>query len=404
MRTLILHARYTRTLSYYDDWLEAFLRDKAFDCEVVDICEAPPDVFATKIGEFELIVLLHSTNADGIGALKPFFGLLENRRGRLLIFPGNEVNLYSVSMAERLAFFSRLEPDIIATQLLEEAGRWLYNECVNTKIISLPHALNPEVFRPQGGERPIDIGARTHRYPPFLGDDDRNRMLDFFLHAPVNRDLVVDIRWDPASRLDRKGWAAFLNRCKGTPATEAGSFYLQKDDRLVNEIQAYLEARHGRKRRFVVRKGSWISRGFSRLPYRLQRGVQRLFTRYSGKLGIRHENLLFEEVSFQEVYQRFFAGRPPSPVYTKAISSRHFDAIGTKTCLVMFPGRYNDILRPDEHYILLRKDFSNIKEVKEKVLDENFRRELVDRTYEYVLQNHTHAHRIDHLKTVLKEI
>ena len=401
MRTLILHARYNRTLSYYEDWVDAFVADSDFSCEVVNIRGGPSEIHKGKIREFELIVLLHSTNADGIEALEPYMNLFENRRGRLIVFPGNEVNLHGVSMEQRLRFFQHLEPEIIATQLLEEAGRWLYDGCSGAKIVSLPHALNPEIFTPHGNERQIDIGTRTHRYPPFLGDDDRNRILDFFLNDPAVRDLIVDIRWDPADRLDREGWAAFLNRCKGTPATEAGSFYLRKDDRLVNEIQAYIESRGEVRHGLIVRKDSRISRMFSRMPYVFQRGIQRLFTRFGPVLKIRHEHLLYEHVSFEEVYKKFFEGEPRSPVYTKAISSRHFDAIGTKTCLVMFPGRYNDILVPDVHFLELKRDFSNIREVKEKFLDETFRQKIVNRAYEYVMENHTHMHRLETLKAFL---
>jgi spore maturation protein CgeB len=305
------------------------------------------------------------------------------------------VNIFGISMSERISFFKEIHADIIATQLLQEAGKWLYSDCKDSKIVSMPHALNPDVFKPLNCQRMIDIGVRVNRYTASLGDNDRNRIIDFFLHDESTKDYVMDISWNPAKRFKRDEWAFFLNKCKGTLATEAGSFYLQKDDQLVNEIQAYIERTHkARKDFYIIRKKSVFSRIFSILPHSGKKIVQSLFYRYAKRFKLQHEGLLFEDVSFEEIHDKFFRCQLHAPVYTKAISSRHFDAIGTKTCLIMFGGRYNDILKPDEHYIKLEDDFSNIDDVKEKFSDESFREDMVNRTYEYVMQNHTYSHRM----------
>ena len=41
-------------------------------------------------------------------------------------------------------------------------------------------------------------------------------------------------------RLDRKGWANYLNQCKATVATEAASWFLERDDATVNSIRDYV--------------------------------------------------------------------------------------------------------------------------------------------------------------------
>jgi hypothetical protein len=80
-------------------------------------------------------------------------------------------------------------------------------------------------------------------------------------------------------------------------------------------------------------------------------------------------------------------------VGAKCITSRHFDAIGTKTCLVMYPGFFNGILT-EKHYIKLEPDHSNLVEVKARILDEAHCEALADEAREYLCDSHTHAHRI----------
>jgi spore maturation protein CgeB len=84
----------------------------------------------------------------------------------------------------------------------------------------------------------------------------------------------------------------------------------------------------------------------------------------------------------------------PNPVSGRCASSRHFEAIAAGACQILFPGRYNDILQPDEHYLPLARDFSNIADVLARFRDDDERRRLVQRTREYVLAAHTLRHRV----------
>ena len=83
-----------------------------------------------------------------------------------------------------------------------------------------------------------------------------------------------------------------------------------------------------------------------------------------------------------------------NPISTRCISSRHFDAIGTKTCQILFEGDYNYILKPDEHYIKLNKDFSNIDDVVRKFKDRSYRETITNESYNYILEGHTYKHRV----------
>jgi spore maturation protein CgeB len=96
------------------------------------------------------------------------------------------------------------------------------------------------------------------------------------------------------------------------------------------------------------------------------------------------------------VYERFFRHHP-LPVSGKAISSRHFEPIGTETVQILLEGAYNGILQPDTHYIQLRRDHANLDEVLDRFRDPNVRAVITAAALTHVLEGHTYAHRVDQL-------
>ena len=57
---------------------------------------------------------------------------------------------------------------------------------IDAKIIPLVHALDPQKFQcvQSTNERKIDIGCRAHKYVWYLGDTDRESILEYFSNAP----------------------------------------------------------------------------------------------------------------------------------------------------------------------------------------------------------------------------
>jgi spore maturation protein CgeB len=398
IKTLVLYAQYTTRLSYFDDWLEAFKAAAEFEVTALDVCKrSTRRTLRKSLHAYEAIILLHSTNGDTLAYIEPYKELLEHRRGLLLAFVGNEVNLPGSPIADKRAFFKAIEPDYIATQLLPEAGDYLFGDCVSRQVVSIPHALNPQVFKPRvkDSERRVDVGMRSARYVAYLGDNDRNRLIDLFVANPFEPPLCVDI--NTSDRLARENWAEFLNSSKGTIATEAGSWYLERDDHTVNAIRSWAMKR-ARESGIVVPVDSPLRRFGHRLPWFLKAALRKVLR----KGIVRHEMNVSEQLDFQEVYERFFRGQPRAPVYGKCISSRHFDAIGTKTCQIMVRGRFNDILVADEHYIPVSPDLSDTKEAVRKFREVNFRLSVVDRAYEHVLSAHTYQHRTKQVAAILR--
>ena len=405
LKTLILGARDSNTLSYYDDWIDAFSNESFFSVDCVNIYEANSFRFLKKtIPQYHLIVLLHSITRipKNIIYFNRFEQILQRRKGKILAFVGDELNLYNAFLSEKIEFLKRLRPEYIGTQLPLEAGTWLYEGCRNSSVIPLPHALNPKVFQariPQES-RPLDIAAISMHYPPFLGDNERERIFQFFSDQVFSPPLVIDMRLivDERKRLSRQDWCNFLNTCRGTVSTEAGTYFLEKDDKTVKAITAYLISKQKAGGRRVITENSMIRKLWDRMPMILRSSIlekKDIIQKFLRGIATETEGaLLYENANFNEIYEIFFKTLPISPFYSKAISSRHFEAIGTKTCQIMFPGRFNDILTADRHYLALGKDFSNISAVMEKFRDFDFRRHMVDETYQYIMDTNTFHHRM----------
>ncbi len=67
------------------------------------------------------------------------------------------------------------------------------------------------------------------------------------------------------------------------------------------------------------------------------------------------------------------------------ISPKIFEAIRLRTALILFEGEYSDIVKPDQHYIPLEKDFSNVAEVFAKVSDLRYLETLTARAYDEMI-------------------
>jgi hypothetical protein len=246
----------------------------------------------------------------------------------------------------------------------------------------MPHALNPAAFHcdvPHAA-RPLDIGFRGARYLPHVGDDERNRIIDYFATATFEPPLRVDVRTNVS--YGRKGWAGFLNSTRATIGAESGAVYLRRDDEILSATEEQLgvgsrDLKVRARRRPVHRY----------LPRPVKNALRRGADRMAGRSHAPGEPV--------EVGALAPAPSPPAGSMSgKCISSRHFDAIGTETCQILLPGRYNDLLEADVQYLALERDFSNVDDVLARFRDDETRLRMVRDARAWALDCHTYAHRV----------
>lgn len=393
VKALLLYARSGGVTSYHDDWREAFMRSNDLTTTCIDVRDRRGTKLAgDEIASSEMIVILHSATAD-ILCLEPYRSMLGSRKGTLVAFVGNELNYpqHGAGMRHKLAFLREVAPQFVATQLPIETSSILYEDLEWSTVIAAPHALNPQRFQPlvANDRRAIDIGVRSFAYYPFLGDNERNSIIDYFSRGGFDPPLVVDIETDESKRFSANEWPRFLNACKATISTEAGSYYLEKDDATAIAVADHIRKKSGGARGYSL--GLYQSRIKAWLPRSMKRRVLGLLKTF-GMERLSPYNV-YHSVDFDDIHRRFFRDYKGG-LDGKCISSRHFDAIGTKTCQIMFEGRFNDILKADQHYIAMEKDFSNIDTVLEKFRDASFRGRMVDEAYDYVMESHTYERRL----------
>lgn len=340
-----LDAEYER-LSYVLDWLDAFRASSRLAVELCDVNDAIAyRAGLRRLGRFPLAIVLHSAAGDNLERLRKAESAFQTRAGKLVVFIGNEYDL----MPDKIGFARATEADLIATQLPLTSAQWLYAEARRSTVIAAPPGLNPALYRDLGRRRDTDIGFRGDLYDKMfaLGDVERSGILSYFALHSQALGLSQDIAFE---RYPRAQWCEFLNRCRGVVGAESGTYYLERDDHTRVGVSEYLASR--------------------------------------------------PDASFAEVFDRFFRDYP-DPVTGKAISSRHFEPVGTKTCQILLEGYYNGILMPDKHFISLKKDYSNIDDVLRRFKDPEYRGAMVDRTYEYVMNSHTYRHRVESILDVV---
>ena len=393
IRAIVLTVRYGVRASYYDDWLDAFKSSPHFAITAFNLFRRGERRAAIRaVRDAELVVALHSCSADTLRFINPLRQALKNRRGRLLVLVGNEYNLPWIRLSDKREFLRDISADWIGTQLPLEAGEWLYGD-IGSTVLPVPHAANESVFRRDKPTdmRPIDLGALSFRYPVYLGDDERNRVYDLFAHLGPAAGLRVDIAND--RRLGRAEWAEFLNDCRGTVGSEAGTWYLERDDRTALAIREFLREQSTGT---VVRADGWLHAAARRLPY----GVKAVLRALQQGSSLRHEAFDLQG-NLDEIQRRFFATKPRCPAYSKCISSRHFEAAATGTCQLLLRGRYNDILEAGEHFIPLQADLSDASEAISRFRDPADRDRIAAAAHDLVHDSHTYRHRLAALHAAL---
>ena len=196
-----------------------------------------------------------------------------------------------------------------------------------------PLAERKLAFVYRGRELPTIYGRLGHE--KFMIGDEARRCADAI-------GLPVDIACDTESRIYGDDWYRFLSSGRATLGTESGSNVFDFDGSLALEIER-------------IKK---------KLP----------------------------DISAEEIWERVVK---PHDGYVRMnqISPKIFEAITLRTALVLFEGEYSHVVRPNEHFIPLSKDFSNFEEVVAKVMDDNAIREMTDRAFNDVIASEEYSYR-----------
>jgi glycosyltransferase involved in cell wall biosynthesis len=193
--------------------------------------------------------------------------------------------------------------------------------------------------------RPIDIGYRGSIQPLSFGRlaYEKRKIGDDMARLLVNRNLSLDIssRW--GDRLGGNSWFDFLLSCKSTLGTESGASIFDLEGNLDCRCRAAEE-----------------------------------------KLGSFREDQAYAESFLSELADL------ENKILYNQISPRHFEAAATGTLQLLYPGKYSGIFKAGRHFFALNRDYSNLDEAIELLLDEKKRIEITQTAYDEIIQNKTY--------------
>jgi hypothetical protein len=346
MRILLLYADsgQTRLLSYQAGWPKHFRRHPRFECLPVNVLSRFARV---PRGRLDAVVILHSVFSNGCYLTGRLFERVAALPQPKAYFVGNEYKL----MPEKIDFCERLGVSLVVSQLSDPAAHDLYRERLGVEVAAIPSGgLDTELFRPRTPweERELDLGYRAFRAAWYHGHLEREEIAERFREAAARHGLRADISLEPEDRFDERGWADFLDRCRGQLGSEAGADFFELTDET---------------RRTV---GPWVREHPGVTP--------------------------------DEVFARFFPRGGPSG---RALSGRVVEAAGTKTVQLLLEGEYGGYFRPGEHYIAVRKDYSNVDEAFEQLRDRELTRRLTEAAHEVAVSELTYERLIDRFHDAL---
>lgn len=192
--------------------------------------------------------------------------------------------------------------------------------------------------------RPIDVGYRGRRLPPWLGElaQEKTIIAERFLADAPRYGLRVDISCSEVDRLYGTAWTDFISRSKAVLGVESGASVFDFDGSIERSVRQHL-------------------------------AVQ-------------------PDTPFAELRRRFFADAE-GRIRLNQISPRSFEAAALGTLMVLYPGDYSGILQPWRHYVPLEKDHSNMDRVVQAIRDPELWSEITSRAREEVALNPAFSYR-----------
>lgn len=105
---------------------------------------------------------------------------------------------------------------------------------------------------------------------------------------------------------------------------------------------------------------------------------------FTGEISTSVETIRYllgeKRFDYDEVREAYFADLEDK-IGLEQISPRVFEAISLRTLCILYEGDYSGVVKANEHYLPLKKDFSNIDEVCKKLKDHYYVAEIVKNAY-----------------------
>jgi hypothetical protein len=183
--------------------------------------------------------------------------------------------------------------------------------------------------------RPLDVTYRARKLPFWVGRAglEKYTIADRFLSDAAKYKLNCDIATSEESRIYGDAWFDFTVSAKATLGTEGSSGLIDFDGTLIPAVDAYCK-----------------------------------------------EN---PQASFEEVEAACFPGKD-GLIKFRAISPRCFEAAALRTLMILYKGEYSGVLEAGRHYVELKRDHSNMKEITKILRSPKEAKGYIERAYDEI--------------------
>lgn len=183
--------------------------------------------------------------------------------------------------------------------------------------------------------RPVDVAYRARKLPGWCGTfgQEKWRIGARFANDATAYGLKCDISTSERDRIYGKKWIEFVANAKATLGTESGASFVDYSGDVAPAVDDFEAAN--------------------------------------------------PNTSFEDIRDRFLEGRDGETVI-HVISPRCFEAAALRTLMIMYEGDYSGALVANRHYVVLKRDHSNMDEVVAVLRDPERAGRIIDQAYEEV--------------------
>ena len=239
-----------------------------------------------------------------------------------------------------------IDADIVFTCVPEHSIDKVYNDprLMDTDFVNTLTGYVPENLI---GLRPVELKKRKYhvsyrgrKYPDWHGSMGREKyeIGEKFLKKTRGRGLRTNISVLERHRVYGTAWIKLIQQSRAVLGVESGS--------AVFDFSGMISAKTDTKRLLLGKK----------------------------------------EISYEILREKYFA-EFEGVIDLAQISPRVFEAISLRTLCVLYEGEYSGLLKPHEHYLPLKKDFSNIDEVVSRLNDIVYISDIIANAYAEIAHN-----------------
>lgn len=249
------------------------------------------------------------------------------------------------------SWMDRLGFDIVYTNVPKSGVGYVYptfrfpaTDFLPTLTGYVPDDIQLERFIRPLAERALFVGYRGRKLPAVYGRLGYEKFLIGEVVKAIAEEsgIPVDIEVDDSKRIYGDRWYEFLGSVRSTLGTESGSNVFDFDGSLKSKVSHFEKNNPG---------------------------------------------AAFEEIA------RYCLAEQEGVVCMNQISPKIFEAIRLRTVLVLFEGEYSGVVKPDLHYLPLKKDFSNLRDIFDKLQDIEFIEKITQRAYIDIVASGKYSYR-----------